>query len=203
MRKLPASFYERKNVLQVAKELLGKVLVTKWNGIVTSGRIVECEAYNGVADRASHAFGGRRTARNEVMYGNAGSAYVYLCYGIHHLFNVVTNKKEIPHAILIRALDPIEGIPEMLKRRKKKQFDYTVTKGPGSLSTALGITVAHNGISLQSKQLYIADDGFIPAIKMIGKSGRIGVEYSGEAAAYPYRFFIKSNSFVSGKKKMA
>ncbi len=201
MRKLPVSFYERENVLQIAKELLGKILVTKWNGVITSGRIVECEAYNGVIDRASHAFGGRRTARNEVMYGDAGAAYVYLCYGIHHLFNVVTNEKGIPHAVLIRALEPIEGIPEMLKRRGKKQFDYTITKGPGSLSVALGITVTNNGISLQSKQLFIADDGFIPDKKMIGKSPRIGVEYSGQAAAYPYRFFIKGNPFVSGRIK--
>jgi DNA-3-methyladenine glycosylase len=201
MRKLPVSFYERNDVLTIAKELLGKILVTNCDGILTSGRIVECEAYNGVIDRASHAFGGRRTARNEVMYGNAGTAYVYLCYGIHHLFNVVTNDKEIPHAILIRALEPISGIPEMLKRRGKKQFEHTITKGPGSLSVALGITVAKNGISLRSKQLFIADDGFIPEKKMIGKSPRIGVEYAGKAAAYPYRFFIKGNPFVSGRIK--
>lgn len=201
MRKLPLSFYERDNVLLIAKELLGKVLITKWNGIVTSGRIVECEAYNGVTDRAAHAFGGRRTARNEVMYGNAGTAYVYLCYGIHHLFNVVTNKKEIPNAILIRALEPIEGIPMMMKRRRKKKFDYSITKGPGSLAEALGITADKNGFSLRSKQLFIADDGFIPDKKAITKSPRIGVDYSGEAAAYPYRFFIKGNPFVSGKIK--
>ena len=201
MRKLPASFYQRENVLLIAKELIGKILISNWNGSITSGRIVECEAYNGVVDRASHAFGGRRTARNEVMYGNAGAAYVYLCYGIHHLFNVVTNKKEIPNAILIRALDPLDGISEMLRRRKKKQLDFTITKGPGSLSVALGITVANNGISLQSKELFIADDGFIPDKKMIGKSPRIGVEYSGEAAAYPYRFFIKGNPYVSGNVK--
>ena len=201
MRKLPVSFYQRDNVLQIAKELLGKIVVTKRNGIVTSGRIVECEAYNGVIDRASHAFGGRRTARNEIMYREAGTAYVYLCYGIHHLFNVVTNEKEIPHAILIRALEPIKGIPEMLKRRGKKKLDHTITKGPGSLSVALGITVANNGISLQSKRLFIADDGFISDKKMISSSPRIGVEYSGEAAAYPYRFFIKGNPFVSGRVK--
>lgn len=201
MRKLPVSFYERDNVLLIAKELLGKILITEWNGIVTSGRIVECEAYNGVADRASHAFGGRRTARNDVMYGNAGTAYIYLCYGIHHLFNVVTNKKEIPNAILIRALEPVKGIAEMMKRRGKKDFDYTITRGPGSLSVALGINVADNGISLRSKELFIADDGYIPDKKRIAKSPRIGVEYSGEAAAYPYRFFIKGNPFVSGRIK--
>lgn len=201
MRKLDMGFYQRNDVLQIAKELLGKIVVTKWNGIVTSGRIVECEAYNGVIDKASHAFGGRRTARNEVMYANAGTAYVYLCYGIHHLFNVVTNEKEIPHAILIRALEPVEGIPEMLKRRGKKQFDHTITKGPGSLSVALGITVANNGHSLQSRELFIAEDGFIPDKKNIGRSARIGVEYSGKAARYPYRFFLKGNPFVSGRIK--
>src|ERR1043165_9627004 len=130
MRRLPISFYQRENVLQVAKDLLGKLLITKWNGILTSGRIVECEAYEGVIDKASHASGGRRTRRNEIMYGEGGYAYVYLCYGIHHLFNVVTNFNEVPHAILIRALDPIEGVQEMLLRTSKKKLDDTLTRGP-------------------------------------------------------------------------
>lgn len=199
MKKLPLSFYQRNDVLQIAKELLGKILVTNWKGHLTSGRIVECEAYYGVIDRASHAYGGRRTKRNEIMYGEAGTAYVYLCYGIHYLFNVVTNEKEIPHAILIRALEPINGIKKMLKRRDKERLDHTLTKGPGSLSAALGITVSNNGTSLQSKHLFIADDGFVYDKKMIGSSGRIGVEYSGEAASYPYRFYIKGNPFVSGR----
>src|SRR6266513_2290537 len=125
MKKLGLEFYQRQNVLQIAKELLGKILVTNWEGIVTSGRIVECEAYAGVIDKASHASGGRRTARNEIMYSEGGYTYVYLCYGIHHLFNVVTNSKEIPHAILIRAVDPIEGIEEMLLRTRKKKLDNT------------------------------------------------------------------------------
>lgn len=200
MKKLSIEFYRRNDVLQIAKELLGKILVTKWNGTITSGRIVECEAYNGIVDKASHAYGGRRTCRNEIMYGEAGTAYVYLCYGIHHLFNVVTNEKEIPHAILIRALEPLKGIDEMLKRRGKKKFDHRITKGPGSLSEALGIKVTNNGISLLSSQLFIADDGFVADKKSIGRSSRIGVEYSGEAANYPYRFFIKGNPFVSGRK---
>src|SRR6266705_4368285 len=124
MRKLDIEFYGRKNVLQIAKELLGKILVTNWKGIITSGRIVECEAYAGVIDKASHASGGRRTVRNEIMYGEGGYAYVYLCYGIHHLFNVVTNSTDIPHAILIRAIDPIQGINTMLARTGKKRADY-------------------------------------------------------------------------------
>lgn len=128
MRKIPASFYDRTDVLQIARELLGKILVTNWNSVITSGRIVECEAYNGVIDKASHAYKGRRTARNDVMYEKAGTAYVYICYGIHHLFNVVTNKKGIPHAILIRAVEPVEGISEMLKRRNKKSLTTALRK---------------------------------------------------------------------------
>src|SRR5258705_901055 len=106
MEKLSLEFYQRSDVLQIAKDLLGKVLVTKWNTIVTSARIVETEAYAGVIDRASHAYDARRTKRNEIMYAHGGNAYVYLCYGIHHLFNVVTNIHEVPHAILIRAVEP-------------------------------------------------------------------------------------------------
>jgi DNA-3-methyladenine glycosylase len=202
MKKLPLSFYERTNVLQIAKELLGKILVTRWDGIETSGRIVEAEAYNGIIDKASHASGGRRTNRNEVMYGKGGVAYVYLCYGIHHLFNVVTNEMETPQAILIRALEPIKGIDVMLKRTGKKQLDNTLTKGPGNVSKALGISFKqHSGHSLSSKDLFIAEDGFILNKKDITASPRIGVDYAGDDASLPYRFYIKGNPFVSGKPK--
>src|SRR5690242_2287584 len=159
MRKLELEFYQRSNVLQIAKDLMGKVLVTNWKGIITSGRIVECEAYAGIIDKASHASGGRRTARNEIMYGEGGYAYVYLCYGIHHLFNVVTNSSEIPHAILIRALDPIDGAEKMLQRTNKKQLDHTLTRGPGNVSKALGILTKHSGLSLLGDKIFIADDG--------------------------------------------
>ena len=201
MKKLSKSFYQRTDVLLIARELLGKVLVSKWNGIETAGRIVECEAYDGVADKASHAFDGRRTTRNEAMYADAGTAYIYICYGIHHLFNVVTNEKNIPHAILIRALDPVSGIEKMLERRKKKMPDHSLTKGPGSLSVAMGISVKHNHYSLLSNRLYIADDGFKVREKDMLVSPRIGVASSGDAAIYPYRFFLKGNPFVSGKPK--
>jgi len=207
MKKLGIEFYQRPNVLQIAKELLGKILVTKWNGPdgyrdETSGRIVEVEAYNGVIDKASHAAGGRRTNRNEIMYGDGGVAYVYLCYGIHHLFNVVTNKKETPHAILIRALEPIKGIDVMLDRAGKKQLDYTLTKGPGNVSKALAISFKqHSGHSLLSKDLFIAEDDFVLNKKDIVASPRIGVDYAGEDAKLLYRFFIKGNPFVSGKSK--
>ena len=202
MRKLGAEFYQRANVLQIAKELLGKILVTRWNGIETSGRIVEVEAYNGVVDKASHASGGRRTNRNEVMYGKGGVAYVYLCYGIHHLFNVVTNKQETPHAILIRALEPLKGIDIMLKRTAKEKLDHTLTKGPGNVSRALGISFKqHSGHSLLSNDLFIAEDGFVMNKKELASSARIGVDYAGDDASLPYRFYIKGNPFVSGKPK--
>ena len=201
MKKLPLQFYQRNDVLQIAKELLGKILVTNRKGQLTSGRIVECEAYNGVVDRASHAYGGRRTNRNEVMYGKAGTAYVYLCYGIHHLFNVVTNTKNIPHSVLIRALEPVKGIEKMLERTGKKKLDDTLTRGPGNVSKALGIYTRHNGISLQGKELFLADDGFNYSTELIETSGRIGVEYAGPDAGLPYRFYIRGNAFVSGKPR--
>jgi DNA-3-methyladenine glycosylase len=201
MEKLSIDFYRRDNVLQIARELLGKLLVSQWNGIVTSGRIVEVEAYNGIIDKASHAFGGRRTNRNEMMYADGGVAYVYLCYGIHHLFNVVTNNKETPHAILIRALEPIKGIDEMLKRVGKTKLDNTLTRGPGNLSKSLGLFTSHSGHSLRSKELFIADDGFVFSKKEIAASPRIGVDYAGEDALLPYRFYVKGNPFVSGKPK--
>ena len=202
MRKLRIDFYQGSNVVKIARELLGKVLVTKWKGIETSGRIVEVEAYNGVIDKASHAAGGRRTNRNEVMYGEGGVSYVYLCYGIHHLFNVVTNRQETPHAILIRALEPIKGIDVMLERTGKKKLDNTLTKGPGNVSKALGISFKqHSGLSLLSKELFIAEDDFVINKKDIVASPRIGVDYAGEDAKLPYRFFIKGNAFVSGKTK--
>jgi len=202
MKKLTLSFYQRTDVVQIAKELLGKILVTKWNAVETSGRIVEVEAYNGIIDKASHAAGGRRTDRNEIMYGDGGFAYVYLCYGIHHLFNVVTNKKETPHAILIRALEPMKGIDMMLERTGKEKLDNTLTKGPGNVSKALGISFKqHSGHSLLSKDLFIAEDDYVWNKKDVAASPRIGVDYAGEDASLPYRFYIKGNPFVSGKPK--
>ena len=201
MKKLPVSFYQREDILEIAKELVGKVLVTNWNGKVTSGRIVELEAYNGIMDRASHAFGGRRTNRTEIMYAHGGVAYVYLCYGIHHLFNVVTHCNDVPHAILIRAIEPIAGIAEMLVSTRKKKADYTLTKGPGNVAKALGIATAHSGYSLRSKELFIADDGFVVAAKQLRSTARIGVDYAGDDALLPYRFYLKDNLYVSGKLK--
>ncbi len=197
---LQADFYRQKSVVSIAKNLLGKILVTTFEGRITAGRIVETEAYNGEVDKAPHAFNGRRTSRTEIMYAMGGTSYVYLCYGIHHLFNVVTNEKDIPHAILIRALDPMIGIDLMLKRTGKKKLDYTLTKGPGNVSKAMGIHTSHSGVSLMEGDIFIADDHFKLKSSEIEATPRIGVDYAGDDAMLPYRFIIKNNNFVSGKK---
>lgn len=199
-QKIQAGFFNEPNVVRIAKALLGKVLVTCFDGQLTAARIVETEAYNGVVDKASHAYNGRRTKRTEVMYAPAGTAYVYLCYGIHHLFNVVTNQPDIPHAVLIRAAEPLQGVDIMLQRCQKKKIDYTLTKGPGNVSKALGISTQHTNASLQSDELFIADDGFKISPQHIIATPRIGVAYAAEDALLPYRFYIKDNKWVSGKK---
>ena len=197
IKKLDRSFYNRNDVLKIAKELLGKILITHFNGQLTSGRIVETEAYAGEIDKASHAYGGRRTKRTEIMYGESGTAYVYLCYGIHHLFNVVTNKKDIPHAILIRALEPLEGIDIMLDRTRKSKLDFTLTKGPGNVSKALGLFTQHSGKNLLHDEVFIVDDGFKLNKKSIEITKRIGVDYAAEDALLLYRFSVKGNKYVS------
>ena len=196
---LPESFYIREDVIKIARELLGKVLVTNFDNIRTSGIIVETEAYLGTRDKASHAHGGKRTARTEVMYMQGGTAYVYLCYGIHHLFNVVTNVHDIPHAILIRAIEPQEGIKTMLERRGKDKLTPALTAGPGALSQALGIHTPHTGISLLGSDIFI-EKGMKIADRDIIASTRVGVAYAKEDALLPYRFYIKGNNFVSKGK---
>jgi len=203
MKKLGEEFYDRPDVVQIAKELLGKVLVTKFDGAITAGRIVETEAYAGTVDRASHAWNGRRTKRTEVMYGLPGTAYIYLCYGIHQMFNVVTNQRDVPHAILIRALEPVEGQAVMLQRFGVKEGQrsdpYFLTKGPGNVGRALGLHTSHTGSSLQGDEVYIGDDGLRLKKEQIGESPRIGVDYAGEHAEWLYRFYVKGNKYVSGK----
>lgn len=200
MKKLEHHFYNRTDVLKIAKELLGKIIVTTFKGQLTSGRIVETEAYAGEGDRASHAWGGRRTNRTEVMYGIGGTAYVYLCYGLHQMFNVVTNQQGIPHAILVRAIEPLEGIDIMLQRTGKKQLDNTLTKGPGNVAKALGIFTRHTGLDLMGDELFIANDDFRIKKNDILATPRIGVDYAGDDAALPYRFIVQGNPYVSGKK---
>ncbi len=200
MKKLDHRFYDRDDVVLIARQLLGKLLVTVKDGALTSGRIVETEAYAGEIDRASHAYGGRRTKRTEVMFGKSGTAYVYLCYGIHHLFNIVTNRSDVPHAVLIRAVEPVDGIPLMLQRTGKSKPDATLTRGPGNVSKALGISVSDTGTDLLGDLIYILDDGYYPERSRVVKSARIGVEYAGDDAALHYRFFVQDSKYVSGKR---
>lgn len=193
--KLPPSFYRRSDVLAIARELLGMVLCTRLGGVITTGIIVETEAYAGTDDRASHAWNGRRTARNEVMYAQGGTAYVYLCYGIHHLFNVVTHERGTPHAILVRAIRPLDGIARMTERRQGR--GAPTTGGPGTLSQALGITTAHNGTDLSGDRIWIEDRGFrVPDGAAIA-GPRVGVAYAGEHALLPYRFRVTDEVVLS------
>ena len=187
MSTLPRSFYERPDTLAIARALIGKVLVTQIEGERTTAAITETEAYLGAEDRASHAFGGKITPRNKVMYGEAGHAYVYLCYGIHHLFNVVTNAAGVAHAVLIRAVLPLEGLEVMRQRRNMAKL---TTGGPGTLTRALGITTAHTGTDLLGPLIFIEDQAIVVPQHAIVEGPRIGVEYAGTDALLPYRFHI-------------
>ena len=194
--KLPSEFYTRSDVVQIAKELLGKELCTYVNGTLCVGRITETEAYCGANDKACHAFGGRRSQRTEVMYDTGGHAYVYLCYGIHRLFNVVTNTRGAADAVLIRALEPLSGIEQMLHRRNKQASTPELTSGPGRLTKAMGIDLIHNALNLGSDIIWIQDSSDSSRVK-IESSTRIGVEYSGESALLPWRFTVKSSKWLS------
>lgn len=186
-------------MLKIAKALLGKLLVTEIDGVRTAGRIVETEAYAGAEDRASHAFNNRRTNRTEIMYAPGGVAYVYLCYGIHHLFNVVTMGKDVPHAVLVRGLEPVTGVDTMLRRTGKTTLNSTLSAGPGSLTKALGITTRLTGESLLGPVVWIEDAPAVPARNIVAGT-RVGVAYAREDAYLPYRFWIKDNQWVSRGK---
>jgi len=185
---LPKTYYLNPEVLFLAKDLIGKYLFTKIEGQLCGGMITETEAYKGIADRACHAFGGKRTKRNEMMYEEGGVAYVYLCYGIHNMLNVVTNLKNIPDAILVRAIHATHGEELMLKRTGKSQMNPKVTEGPGKVTKALGITLENNREPLQNKRIWIEDRGFELSKAEILNTPRIGVAYAGADALLPYRF---------------
>lgn len=196
-RKLRASFFLRPAVVTISRELLGKCLFTKFrNASITGGMIVETEAYAGPYDRASHAHGNKITKRTKVMYKQGPVAYVYLCYGLHWLFNIITNMEGIPHAVLIRAIQPTKGIELMMKRRAKRSFDHSLTNGPGALAQALGIRGFHSGISLLGNRIWL-EEGIPVQPKMICASPRIGVSYAGKDARLPWRFYIRGNPWVS------
>ncbi len=201
MSKLPYSFYQSHNVNDLAIQLLGKLLFTKINGELTGGIIVETEAYKGVEDKASHAYGGRFTNRTQVIYEEGGLSYVYLCYGIHHLFNVVTAPKGTPHAVLIRGIEPVHGIDIMLRRRNMVLLKPNITAGPGALSKAMGIDKSLNAKDLLGDEIWIEDKGGVFPDDQIVSSARVGVDYAGDHALFPWRYYIRGNKFVSKPNK--
>ena len=200
MTKLPQDFYLREDVIKISKDLLGKYVFTNIDGRLTAGMIVETEAYMAPEDKASHAYNFRKTSRTEIFYKDGGLAYVYLCYGMHYLFNVITNTRETPHAVLIRAIEPLEGIEVMLERRGKAELNFGLTAGPGSLSKALGITALCNGLDLTGDQIWLEDKNKIILEENIIKSPRVGVAYAQEYASKPWRFRIKDNPWTSKAK---
>ena len=192
--KLNEQFYLNPDVVKISQDLLGKFLVADIQGKRTAGMIVETEAYNGVQDKASHAYNHRRTNRTETMYSSGGVAYVYLCYGIHHLLNIVTGEIDNPQAVLIRAIEPVEGIEHMLKRRKMDKVSYRLSNGPGVLTQAMGISRQHDGHVLSSAPIWIEDRGVtIPSNKIL-KSPRVGIDYAEEHRDLPLAIPNKKQS---------
>ena len=199
MRKLPREFYIRPDVLEVACDLLGKKLVVPNKvGKRVAGIIVETEAYRGPEDRASHAYGGRRTNRTETMYAIGGTAYVYFVYGMYNQFNVVTNLEGIPHAVLVRALEPVESL-DVIRRRRPGRSEYELTSGPGRLCLALGIDRRLDKADLLGRRVWI-EEGVSVSPRQIARGPRIGIDYAEEWVRKPWRFWIRDNPFVSRKK---
>ena len=191
---LGQDFYLRDDVVQIARDLIGKKLVTEFNGQITSGYITETEAYAGKGDQACHAHLGKFTKRTQVMYEPGGIAYVYLCYGIHHLFNIITNQKDHADAVLIRAIEPIDGIDLMLERRNMEKTKKNISAGPGNVSKALGITKTQNTKPVTADKIKVYDTG---KTSNIITSTRIGIGYAGDDVDLPWRFYDKDSKFVS------
>lgn len=191
--KIPLAYYRHDNVVGLARDLLGKVLCSTVDGHLTKGIITETEAYNGSVDRACHAYGNRRTPRTEIMFEEGGVAYVYLCYGIHHLFNIVTGERDNPQAILVRGISPFEGLDSMLERRKHPPLKR-LAAGPGTVSQAMGIHTRHSGLSLYDNTIWLEDHGIKVPETEVTVGPRIGVDYAGEDALLPYRFVWRFES---------
>ena len=198
MSLLPRSFYLQTDVVKIARDLLGKYLVTRFDGKITTGMITETEAYEGITDKASHAYGNRLTNRTEVMFREGGIAYVYLCYGMHSLFNIVTHEKGIPHAVLIRGILPVDGIDTMLSRVGKSKITPSISTGPGKVSKLLGIhysasgmDICHKPVTLEESGIWLEDRGVIINKQKILTTPRIGVGYAGRDALLQYRFVIR------------
>jgi DNA-3-methyladenine glycosylase len=198
MSKLPASYYQQDDVVFLARDLIGKVIYSNVDDQLTSGIITETEAYAGTGDKACHAHLGRFTERTKVMYEPGGVAYVYLCYGIHNLFNIITNSQGNADAVLIRATEPLEGINTMLQRRGKKNLDKTLTAGPGNFSKAFGLDRSHYGADLTGSTVWIeSDDQIIIDETRVIASKRIGIDYAQEDKDLPWRFYLDSSKYVS------
>src|SRR2546430_7580062 len=197
MKRLPREFYARSEVLEVARDLLGNELVVRnRNRSRVAGIIVETEAYRGPEDRASHAYKARRTRRTDTMYGIGGTAYVYFVYGMYHQFNVVTNVRDAPHAVLVRALEPVEGIARM-RRRRPGQADHDLTNGPGKLCVALGISRSLDGADLLGPRVWLEEGRREVRAPQIAVGPRVGIDYAQEWADKPWRFWLKGNPYVS------
>lgn len=184
--KLDRQFYLRSGLI-VARELIGKKLICKSEEGITGGIIIETEAYMGVSDAASHSYRNRRTKRTEAMFNEGGHAYIYLIYGMYFCMNVVANIKDVPEAVLIRALQPTDGI-DLMKKRRNRQSMKELCNGPGKLTKALGINKRHYNIDLCSDEMYIENTDLMPEIMT---TERINIDYAGEAAKYPWRFIAK------------
>lgn len=197
MTKLKPEYYLNHDVIFLAKDLLGKILFTEKNGEITAGVITETEAYLGEDDKASHAYGGRRTLRTEAMYLPGGFCYVYLCYGIHHLLNIVISQKNDPKSILIRSVEPYLGLPVMERRRNMTASSKAISSGPGSVCKALGIDMTFNKKSLTGERIWIEESESSYNAEDIATTPRIGVDYAGEHAQMSLRFYLRNNRFVS------
>lgn len=196
-KKIPIDFYRRDDVVQIASDLIGKDLYTCIGGKICAGTIVETEAYRGPEDRASHAFNNRRTPSNEMMYSAGGKVYIYICYGIHDMLNIVTGTEGSSHAILIRAIEPHTGIEYMRERRNLFNNDRRLCQGPGSLAKAMGLNKSHNGADILSDMIWIEDSGKSYSADEINSSARIGLNFEGPYKLIPWRFYLKGNIYVS------
>lgn len=199
MKILP-EFYESNDVVFLSRMLLGKYLFTQIDGQLTGGRIVETEAYRGPEDRGSHAHNNRYTPRTQVMFSQGGVSYVYLCYGIHYLFNIISGDEGNPHAILVRGIEPVTGIETMLVRRNMTGLAPRITAGPGAVAQALGLNKTHNALSLQGQTVWLEDRGELDAMETIITGPRVGMNFEGPWHSIPWRFSLKGNRYVSKAK---
>ena len=196
--KIGREFYRREDTLQVSRDLLGKLLVVPTaTGERVSGMIVETEAYLGEIDRAAHSFGGRRTPRNEITYAGGGHVYVFFIYGMYYQLNFVTGQEGVPHVVLIRGIEPVEGV-EIMRSRRGKMPDKNLTSGPGKLCIAFGIDRSLNGEDLLGDSIWLEEHGEV-GVNEVSAGKRIGIDYAQEYAEKPWRFWIKDNRFVSRK----